>query len=154
MGARKIVDETEVIRWFEQGKTYQWMADEYVRKYNIETQLSMWGNFRRRHGLARRITRNDELIPWFVREEHRWQYPVVMLRVEARLREGKELTDDDANRLANWKRMLEEENAVVHYDPDTEQGFFYVPREAADTDLIRMPDRKTTRRRNADLDEV
>ena len=51
MGARKIQNEQEVIRWFDEGRTYQWMTDEYKRKYGIDVALSMWGNFRRRRGL-------------------------------------------------------------------------------------------------------
>ena len=46
--------------------------------------------------------------------------------------------------------MLDEENAVVHYDGDTEQGFFYVPREEHDDDIIRRPKAKTTLRPAAD----
>jgi hypothetical protein len=150
MGKRKIQDEQEVIRWFEEGRTYAWMIDEYKRKYDIETVPSMWGNFRRRRGLDRRIVRDDELIPWFVKEEHRWAYPLSMLRAEARRRAGKELTETDEGRLANWLEMLKEEKAVVHYDPDTEEGFFYVPRQEGDDDLIHNPKQKTTPRPNAD----
>ncbi|MEV5330874.1 hypothetical protein [Streptomyces werraensis] len=150
MGKRKIQDEQEVIRWFEEGRTYQWMIDEYKRKYNIDTVASMWGNFRRRRGLDRRIVRDDELIPWMVKEEHRWAYPLVMLRTEARRRAGKDVTEADQGRLATWKAMLEEENAVVHYDPETEEGFFYIPRQPEDDDLIHRPPRKTTARPNTD----
>ncbi|WJN63440.1 immunity repressor [Streptomyces phage phiScoe56] len=151
MGARKIQDEGEVIRWFEEGKTYQWMVEEYRRKYNIETVPSLWGNFRRRRGLQRRITRNDELIPWQINPEHRWLYPVGMLRVEARRREkGEEaLSELERTRLGAWKQMLQDNNAVVHYDPDTEEGFFYVPRQAGDKDLIHVP-KKSTRLKAVD----
>ncbi|MFB8350979.1 hypothetical protein [Streptomyces niveus] len=152
MAARKIQDETEVIRWFEEGKTYQWMIDEYKRKYGINTVPSMWSNFRRRRGLDRRIARDDDLIPWEVKEEHRWLYPVAMLRAEARHRQGFPVTDSDRARLNSWKEMLEEESAVVHYDPDTEEGFFYVPRQEGDDDLIHQPKTKTTARKNADRD--
>lgn len=41
----KIVDEGEVIRWFEEGRTYKWMTEEYLRKYNLEVAPSIWGNF-------------------------------------------------------------------------------------------------------------
>lgn len=149
-GATKIVDEGEVVRWFDEGRTYQWMVDEYKRKYNIETVPSLWGNFRRRRGLARRINRDDELIPWFVKNEHRWSYPLAMLRVEGRVRAGMEIRPTDAERHATWRRRLDEMNAVVHYDPDTDEGFFYVPREKGDTDIIRRPRAKTTQRRAAD----
>ncbi|WJN63045.1 immunity repressor [Streptomyces phage phiScoe3] len=151
MGARKIVDEGEVIRWFEEGRTYHWMVDEYRRKYNIETVPSLWGNFRRRRGLQRRITRNDELIPWQVKPEHRWLYPIGMLRVEARRREkGEEaLSELERTRLGSWLKMLADENAVVHYDPDTEEGFFYIPRGEGDDDLVHKP-KQTTRLKAAD----
>lgn len=145
------MDEGEVVRWFEEGRTYAWMQQEYLRKYNIETVLSMWGNFRRRKGLDRRIVRNDDLIPWFIKEKHRWLYPIVMLRAEARRREGKELPEEERTRLESWKARLAADNAVVHYEPETEEGFFYVPRrEGVDLDLIRVPERKTTQRKAAD----
>lgn len=150
MSASKIVNESEVIHWFEEGKTYQWMCDEYLRKYNIETVPSLWGNFRRRRGLARRITRDDELIPWFVLERHRWAYPLAMLRVEARRRAGRAIREVDFARLAPWRQDLVERSLVVHYDPATEQGFFYVPARPDDADLIRVPDHKTTLRPAAD----
>jgi hypothetical protein len=150
MGASKIVDEQEVIRWFEEGRTYQWMVDTYLEKYNIETVPSLWGNFRRRRGLTRRITRDDELIPWHVQERHRWAYPVAMLRVEARKRAGLELREQDKARLESWRAMLDEQNVVVHYDPESKEGFSYVPRTKRDTDIIRRPSHKTTLRPAAD----
>lgn len=147
MAKSKIVDETEVIRWFEEGRTYRWMTDTYLEKYHVETTPSMWANWRKRRGLDRRAVRNDELIPWAVEHEHRWAYPLAMLRSEARLREGHVLRDIEAIRLEGFKRGLAQDNAVIHYDPDTEEGFFYVPRrEGTDTDLIHVPNRKTTTR--------
>lgn len=140
MGASKIVNESEVIHWMEEGRTYAWMVEEYKRKYNIETVQSMWGNFRRTRGLPRRIARNDELIPWHVKPEHRWAYPLAMLRVEGRRREGRELRPIDVSRVAAFTKNLHDDGLVVHYDPDTEDGFFYVPkREGIDNDLVRVP---------------
>lgn len=151
MPARKIVDEGEVVRWIEEGRTYAWMTEEYMRKYQIETSPSLWSNFRRRHGLDRRIARNDDLIPWEVKSEHRWRYPIAMLRHEARHRAGMDQAAGIPEKLAVWKANLEKDDLVVHYDPDTEDGFFYVPRRPGiDTDLIRVPERKTTERRAAD----
>lgn len=141
MPRSKIVNEQEVIRWFEEGRSYNWMVEEYEKKYNLQVTPSMFGNFRMRRGLDRRISRDETLIPWEVKREHRWHYPLAMLRVEARRREGRELRETDAQRLANWKQSLAEQDLVVHYDPDTEEGFFYVPRrQGIDTDLIRVPD--------------
>lgn len=151
MPASKIVNEQEVVRWFEEGKTYAEMVQLYLDKYNIETVPSMWGNFRRRRGLERRITRDDDLIPWHVQREHRWDYPILMLRKEARRRAGLPLSEDDLHAVEAWKRNLERRNVVVHYEPDTDEGWFLVPRRrGVDTDLIRVPERKTTERRHVD----
>ena len=136
MVATKIQDEREVLRWFAEGRTYQWMVEEYRRKY------SMWGNFRRRRGLDQRLTRDADLIPWKVEREHRWDYDLVMLRVEARRRSGAVLTANDTRRLQAWKQRLATSGHVVTYDPTA--GFTHVPpRRDVDTDLIRTPDRVT-----------
>lgn len=151
MPASKIVDKGEAIRWIEEGRTYDWIVAEYKRKYNIETKPSMWGNFRRREGLEPRLIRDDDLIPWELKDEHRWMNPVNMLRAVARQRAGRELSASDQERLPSWLRTRETEDTVVHYDPDTEEGFWYVPRRPGiDRDLIREPDRKTTPRRSRD----
>lgn len=146
MPASKIVDEQEVIRWFAEGKTYQEMCQIYLEKYNIETVPSLWGNFRRRRGLSRRSVLNEELIPWSVKPEHRSAYPLAMLRVEGRKREGLPLRESDEYRLGLWRSMLEADDLVVHYDPETEQGFWYIKREAGDDDLIRKPSKVTKQR--------
>jgi hypothetical protein len=150
VGSRKIVDEGEVIRWFEEGRSYAWMQAEYRRKYDIETVPSMWGNFRRRRGLDRRITRDDDLIPWAVEKRHRWAYPLMMLRAEARSRAGLENSESTQDRLGRWLAKMERDDTVVDYVPATEDGFRYLPRDPDDTDLIRRPHRKTTQRRAAD----
>lgn len=147
----KIQDETEVIRWMEQGWTYQQIVDEYRRKYNIDTTLSMWSNFRRRRGLDRRYSRDETLVPWEIEKRHRNSYHLAMLRAEARRRGGFEMRQSDLKRLESWLQDVRELNAVVHYDPETPDGFYLVPREKADgDDLIRQPKRGLTRRRRAD----
>jgi hypothetical protein len=145
MPATKIQDEAEVIRWFEEGRTYAWMSQEYERTYNLTTVPSVWGNFRRR------ITPDRTLIPWAVREEHRWSYDLALLRMEARRRAGARLTPADAGRLALFRERLASGDLVLHYDPATEAGIHYVQRRPGiDRDLIHEPDHKTTLRRAAD----
>jgi hypothetical protein len=150
VGKRKIVDEAEVLRWFEEGRTYAWMQAEYLRKYDVDTVSSMWSNFRHRKGLDRRIERNDDLIPWAVERAHRWAYPLQMLRAEARRRAGMENPAPVQDRLNGWLANMRRDNTVVEYDPSSEDGFSYVPRGFADADLIRVPESKTTTRRSAD----
>lgn len=151
MPASKIQDEAELVGWFEDGMTYRKMVEMYREKYDIETVPSMFSNFRARRGLQRRITRNDDLIPWFVEERHRWAYSISVLRMEARQRAGHPLTEGNRERLDSWKTKLAEGDLVLHYDAETLQGFLCVPRrEGVDLDLIREPDQKTTQRRAAD----
>lgn len=154
MGApSKVENMQEVLRWMEQGRTYKWMVEEYRRKYGVETTVSMWAAIRRRHGIEPRLVRDLNLVPWAVKPEHRHAYAVTMLRAEARRRAGKPLTPAVEDMLDVWLVGLAEDGTVVHYDPDTEAGWFYVPpREGIDTDLIRVPD-KVTGRRNAGEDE-
>jgi hypothetical protein len=142
----KVQDKQEAILWLEDGKTYQWIVDEYRRKYQIETTISMWAALRRRHGLNTRIVRDEALIPWAVKPEHRHAHAVSMLRAEARKRAGKTLTPLMAQMLETWLRGLKDDERVVHYDPSTAEGWSYVPRrEGIDKDLIRVPVRKTGR---------
>jgi hypothetical protein len=151
MPASKIVNEQEVLQWFEEGRSYQWMVEKYKEKYGIDTVPSLWGNFRRRRGLDRRTLRDDELLPWGMSDAHRWLFPAQMLRAEARRRAGKKLRADEEKRVDNFIDRLKRDKLVVHYDIDTKEGFFYVPaREGIDTDLIRKPAAKTTSRPNAD----
>lgn len=146
MPSSKIVNEQEVIQWIEEGRTYKWIVEEYKRKYDIETTLSMWSNLRSRRGLDARIIHDEDLIPWRVEERHRWEYPAMMLRAAGRRRAGRALGGDYDSRLDAWLRTREEDDTVVHYDPDTDEGWFYVPRRPGiDTDLIRVPDWKRDR---------
>ncbi len=139
----KIQDGAEVRRWLEEGWTYQEMAEEYARKYNLEISPSMFASYRSRHGLPRRIARDPSLIPWAVKAQHRWSYPLAMLRIEARRRGGFEVRASDNERLASFKRDLYAEGLVVHYDPDTEVGWWLVPRRpGVDLDMIRDPRKK------------
>lgn len=143
----KVQNMTEALRWLEEGKPYRWMVEEYRRKYNIETTISMWAALRRRHGIDTRIVRDEALIPWYVKPEHRHSHAVGMLRAEARRRAGKQLTPHMEEMLNAWLWGLANDGTVVHYDPDTKEGWWYVPRrQGVDKDLIREPKRRTGRR--------
>lgn len=147
----KVQDFQEVTRWMEEGKTYKWMVEEYLRKYNIETTISMWSGIRHRYGFERRQVRNDDMIPWEVKEEHRYAHAINMLRAEARRRAGNQLSRYMESLVTGWLRGMERDGTVLGYDPDTESGWYYAPRrEGIDLDLIVEPERKTTRRGSRD----
>lgn len=73
-------------------------------------------------------TRHDDLLPWRVELEHRGLSDARNLRALGRRREGRPLPPVDEQRLDSWLEKLNEANAVVRYEPDTEEGFFWVPR--------------------------
>ncbi|WP_204289990.1 hypothetical protein [Micromonospora gifhornensis] len=123
------------------------MTAEHERKYGIRISGSGWSYFRKVNGLPSRLVRDEELIPWGVKPEHRYNYLLLLLREEARRRAGKVLSRDDTYRVNALLRDLEERNAVIHYDPDTAEGFHLVSREPGDEDIIRKPQRVTRVRR-------
>jgi len=134
----KIRDLEEVLLWLKEGRSYQWIVDEYERKYGITTTTSMWCRVRGRHGLARRIVRDENLTPWKVEPEHRHSHAISMLRAEARVRRGLPLLPKVSESLANWLDRLGRDDRVVHYDRTV--GWRYVPRrQGVDLDLIREP---------------
>ncbi len=83
---------------------------------------------------------DDDLIPWEIAPGHRTAYPLAMLRLERQRRAGLAVRESDVRRLVAWRRTVDELNAVVLYDADSEDGFYLVPREACDgQDLVRRP---------------
>ena len=55
-----------------------------------------------------------------------------MLRLLGRRESGYEVGPEASKRLDGWLALLKEESAVVAYDPDSDQGFIYVPRQPED----------------------
>jgi hypothetical protein len=60
----KIRDLDEALAWLRDGRTYQWIVDEYVHKYGVQTTTSTWAVLRRRHGVESHLVRDRNLIPW------------------------------------------------------------------------------------------
>jgi hypothetical protein len=72
--------------------------------------------------------RHSDLIPWKLEPEHVYRPEARLLRLEGRRRAGHVLREDELKWLENWKAELAEAKAVIHYDKDTEEGFFWVTR--------------------------
>lgn len=141
-GARvlpRLVDEDEVLTWYSQWRSFQWMAEQYQSKYGIQTNPSIWGNvFKRLVAQRPHLPHRDELLPWEeVQDHHRFQRPALMLLTEAKRRAGIELPAESVKAVTAWAADLQQRGVVVHYSPRT--GFSEVPREATDTDIVRRP---------------
>lgn len=105
----------------------------------------MWSRIRAKHSLPALDARNDDLVPWGVEDCHQTSYHLQMLRLEGRARAGFPLSQRSAGRLKSFLENLAVADAVVHYEPKSDKGFYYVPRLDTDTDIIRMPPRTTKR---------
>ena len=84
----------------------------------------------------------DRAMPWSpIREEHRQKYLARMLRAAHRRESGMENAPPIERMLDSFLRDVEERDYVVTYEPDTEEGFFRVPRRhGIDEGLVREPD--------------
>ena len=79
-------------------------------------------------------------IPWTLKPEHRHRHAARMLRSQARLDNGHPIGATLVTQVEQWRRGLEAEDSVIHYDPDTDEGFWRVPRRAGvDTWWVRDP---------------
>jgi hypothetical protein len=138
-----LIPDNKVRRWVQAGLGNKEIVERLRREDHIEVTSAAISVFRSRHNLQADHTkiRYEELLPWTVKREHNSLYIAKMLRAEARRRAGGKLEGLALKRLENFLRRLEEENAVVHYEPATAEGFWLVTRrEGVDTDIIRVPD--------------
>lgn len=138
---RILPDDAELIQMVKRGMTQQEIADETFKRTGVRVTRAAVSAALMRAGQLPRRPRYPELLPWRVKAKHDGHYALKMLRVEARLREGKPITERERKRLEAWKETLVTNKAVVHYDPDTDEGFYYVlARPGVDKDLIRTPE--------------
>ncbi|MEU4561786.1 hypothetical protein AB0F72_25670 [Actinoplanes sp. NPDC023936] len=153
MPVSQVRNVDELKRWIADGKPYQEIIDTYQEKYGILLKKPMLSAFRRRHGIGIRIVRDNDLIPWKLEEADRRRYQADMLRAEARRRAGRQLSPALEAKLDRFLRRLAEERVVVHYDPESAEGFCYVPaRPGIDTDLVRVPEKITKTTIRADTE--
>lgn len=125
------------------GLTQQQIADRYEEDSGVKVSRSAIGLAIARYGLESTTPRprHDDLIPWTVAPEHRNHRDVKMLRLEARRRKGLPLTEKQLRWLTTWLGELQDNDAVVMYNPATSRGFFWVRRRDADgDDPIRRPE--------------
>lgn len=81
-------------------------------------------------------------VPWHpILPEHRDRYLIRMLRANHRREQGLKSAPVLEAMLDKFLAAAEEQDFVVHYDPDTDEGFFRVPRRhGVDEGLVRNPD--------------
>lgn len=133
-----------VLRWLAEGVTQMEIVSR-LEDMGIEATQSAISMLKMRHasGKAEEVMRTRQradLVPWRLRPEHRQLHAAKMLRAKSRLDRGETISAVQQRQLDTWLAGLEADNAVIHYDPETEQGFWRVEkREGVDTTIIRDP---------------
>lgn len=140
---RKMPSDSILERWVEEGLNHEQIQERIRREMGEEVALSSVSGHLSRIGLTNRV-RYDDFIPWGrISVDHNHAFQLTMLRIGARLEAGKEVRPVDLKRYQNWVAQLKEAGAVVHYEYDSPDGFYYVDaRPKIDTGLVRVPDRQ------------
>lgn len=139
MPAHRIIPSDSILaRWRELGLTLEQIRDRVEEETGVRPGKSTVSAALSRAGLTKKI-RYDE-IPWDrISVQHNSHYILTQLRIGARINNGLPVRDGDRKRYEHWVNEVKAAGAVVHYDPDTVDGFFYVPRQRGDKGIIRMP---------------
>jgi hypothetical protein len=133
MGApKKVPDKTTLARWQREGLTQQQMVERILSEQGITVSRPAIAGAMVRYGLAEDKVRHNHTIPWRVKVVHISSYPARMLRLLGRRLDGMHLNNQENKKLDSWLALLEREDAVVAYDPDSVDGFMYVDREPQD----------------------
>ncbi|MCW2843333.1 MAG: Pirin domain protein [Nocardioides sp.] len=141
-GMKQIVpDKTQMRRYLDQGMSQAKIVEAYEKDTGVRVSRSAIAMAIGRYELksSRPRPRYMETLPWTVLPEHRDHTDARMLRLEGRRREGGSLTVKELRWLQTWLETLNARNAVVDYNPRTKQGFWWVPREETDDDIVRRP---------------
>lgn len=138
---QRVPGKTQLKRYLSKGLTQAQIAEAWEEDSGTRVSRSAIGMAIKRFGLgsAKPRPRYEDMLPWVVSNEHAMAYDARMLRLEARRRQGGEISEHWLKALTGWRRQLDEQNAVITYYSDTPEGFFWIPREDGDDDIIRRP---------------
>lgn len=137
---RHLPSDSTLLKWRDEGLTHQQIADRVYEREGIKVTRSAVSVALHRAGETHKIRYADE-VPWErIKSVHNQEYPLTMLRTLGRRNRGLPISKIQDERLDSWLNRLDEEDAVVHYEPRSERGFYYVPRLPEDGDgYVRKP---------------
>lgn len=137
MPAQRLVpDDRTLAAWVAEGLTHAQIAQRILDTTGHRVARSTVSVALHRAGLAEDRPRFKDTIPWRLRGTDLKAYPIRMLRLLGKRRAGMDLNAEENKRLDSWLRTMDEENAVVAYDPDVTPSIFYIDRQPNDpTDI-------------------
>lgn len=136
MARPRILPDTSTLKhWVEdEGLTHEAIADRIAQETGQRPARATVSVAISRAGISEPRHRFKDEIPWRLTGKDLKAYPVRMLRLLGHRRNENDLTEAENKRLDNWLAMLERENAVVAWDPDSTPAVFYIDRQPGDGD--------------------
>lgn len=138
MPARQILPDKQTLQhWIEdEGLTHQQCADRIFDQTGERVGRSAISVALHRYGIAKEGARYPDYIPWRVSMYHIRAYPLRMLRLMGRrdTKGPQSLSERETAMLNGWLEMIRNENAIVGYDPDDDQGVHYIDATFKDHD--------------------
>jgi hypothetical protein len=138
MPASKILPDKNTLRhWIEdEGLTHQECADRVYSQTGQRVGRSAISVACHRYGLSANGMRYRDYTPWKVSAYHMRIYPLRMLRLLGRrnTKGADSLSAAETQSLDAWLRTLAEKDAIVGYDPDTDEGCFLISSQYKDHD--------------------
>lgn len=142
---RKLPSDSTLAKWRTQGLTLKQIAEKSEAETGLPVSIGSVASALSRAGITARV-RYEDHIPWNpIATRHNKHYALTMLRLLARRESGRDISEDQEARLESWLTRLEEEDAVVTYKYESEDGFYYVKRKPSDGNGWIRPPRKTRR---------
>lgn len=132
------------------GMTHQQIADAVSEQMGRPVSRATVTSALARAGAKPAWGKMNDYVPWQVRTRHHHEAPVRMLRVLARRATGQEVAAQEATRLDNLLKWLDENDAVIAYCRDCDPGFLYVVADEVEDRPKGVP----IRRRIIGLEEV
>lgn len=139
----RVPNKTELRRYLSRGMTQQQIVEAWEQDSGERVSRSAIAMAIERLGLKSAHSRPSypEMLPWRVAERHLRHIDARMLRLEGRRRAGGRLSTGEQRWLDQWKDDLLRKNAVIHYEYNSDEGFYWVDRNdpavvAGSDDLI------------------
>lgn len=124
------------------------IVERLDREHHIRVTRQAISAWRKRRGMNMQ-PQPPRAMPWDLRPEHRTLEPARAIRLYARRERGEKLPPEEQERLdralANLDAVKDEpgfggRRGVFHYERDTDEGWFIVPRRpGVDHGIVREP---------------
>ena len=139
MPAQRYLPDSATLATMSLTMTHQQIADQIFRDTGWKVARSTISAALSRAGKTNPVRYTT--IPWSpIKVSHNHHYALTMLRLVARREAGKELTPEQTVRLDSWLKRMSDEDAILAYEYDSDDGFYYVRRKKSDGDsLTRSP---------------